>query len=873
MGRRATLAEIMAVPPPPQYAKSSLPSSDEETPVPHRATLAEIMAVPPPPRQPPSMEDEDEDVYAQNALKHGSPEYNQESQKSLQAFKAGASENLADFSRLLSKVGFSAILTQKARGMADKQNEKYEDMDPNLHQNLAKAVAEYGMAAMESAAAISGAGAIAGLLGGAAESMGVLAQLAAKFPQAAQWGKGVVQGAKGIMNKNAATRFGTHVAKAIPEGATFGALTTDKDEDLSTGAMTGALAVPAGVGIGMLISKIAGHISTATAKKELARQATKPIEEMEQVLKDNPDNNAPIMLGDAIGSPATKKLELNELPERASYGLNAIEKLDKIAANITKQANDLGEQLGINPKDSMHGLSVQLAEKIKSHADKVNLRKRNLFKESDEAAKDADFKLELANLRKAARENKNDLEKVFEETGIGGPADKSLSILSNILNKTNAKIRKRAQQDKLDEINDAAEQAFTYLYNSAEELANKLAEVRAAQFNVHDAKEKWADAEEAIPKDMYGNKGASKKLEDAIKNHDAAVKNFEDKKKEYQDLLDKKNPEMQEVRGHLENIINLGNKELKKLILMPNIHKVDLKTADLAKHYLNLKYADADAANNSDLKRIYSILLKGINEDIDSAIEGAPEAVKKAHDKAMSFYKKKVVPLFAPELHKVIQGDTNPEQIMSKFLPMTKGSRYYVTQLNKLIDHIPGSGKLVLKQALSESLDDTKRGVRYINPTALQRQLNTIGPERLEPLLEKAGVKSPDKAMQEIKRFNNNMENGEGVFERMANPPTGQRNLSPIMKGIFFQYMGDIFDHIGNRDLTGLLARLAYSGRKYNQFRAINDSRRTLEDIIKLKKGLKIKTTLYHKLTQVPDKVGKPAGLFATAVLNNEDDD
>ncbi len=166
--------------------------------------------------------------------------------------------------------------------------------------------------------------------------------------------------------------------------------------------------------------------------------------------------------------------------------------------------------------------------------------------------------------------------------------------------------------------------------------------------------------------------------------------------------------------------------------------------------------------------------------------------------------------------------------------------------------------------------------------------LNTIGEERLGPLLEKAGLKQKDtailkdkkskeeivgEALKEVKRFDNNMENGQGVFNRMDNPPTGQRNTAPIMKGVFFQYISDIFDHIGNRDLTGLLERAAYTGRKYAQFHAINDSRQTLEDIIKLKKGLKIKTTLYHKLSQMPKHAGKPTGLFATALLNDEDDD
>lgn len=880
MGHIATLEEVMAVPPPVRKAVLSQnnqgPSSDSQNaPVaPHMATLEEVMAVPPPPPTQEQLDDEADEEYAEKTIGPTTPEFKHETDKSLQAFKAGGSENLAELTRILSKVGFSAVLTQKAREMADKQNEKYEDMDPNIHQHLAKAVAEYGLAAMESAAAIAGSEFVLGALGGAAESMGVLAKLAARFPNKAEWVKGVVQGGKNLANKNAATRFVAQTGKAIPGGAAFGALTTDKDEDLSSGALIGAAAVPAGVGIGKLLSKILGHISETTAKHELANQATKPIEEMEQVLKDNPDKDAPIMLGDAIGSPATKKLELNELPERASYGKNAMKKLDTIAENLTKQANSLGEHLEIDKKGTRHALSVDLSEKIKNHADKINKQKRELFKASDEAAKNANFQLELPNLRKAAQENKDDLEKIFEETGIGGPADKSLKILNNILEKTNPKARKITQGKKIDDLNSVAAQAFNFLDQSSKEIMDKLGDVTKAQKDLQMAKEKWAQAEEELPRDVYGNKGSAKKLGDAIKNHKDALKNLNKKKSEFQEFAAKKMPEMAKVREYLDNIVNIGNKELKKLLEMPDVHKIDLKTADLAKHYLNLKYADADAADNSDLKRIYSILLKGLNEDIDSAIENAPESVKSAHNKAMQFYKDKVVPLFQKDIHKVIKGDIDPDKVRNTFLPMTKSGRYYVTQLNSLIDNIPGTAKPLLQHALMGSLDKTKRGVRYINPTKLNDVLNTIGDERLKPLLEKAGLKtSVDDILKEVKRFDNNMENGQGVFNRMDNPPTGQRNTAPIMKGVFFQYLSDIFDHIGNRDLTGLLERAAYTGRKYAQFHAINDSRQTLEDIIKLKKGLKIKTTLYHKLSQLPKHAGKPTGLFATAIFNSSDDE
>ncbi len=257
-GRVIPLEELMALPPPErkQAVAQEIPSSaPDEKPSGRVISMDELMALPPPPPSQEQMDDETE--------------------KNLQAFKAGASENLADLTRILSKVGFSAVLTQKAREMADKENEKYEHMDVNIHQVLVNAVADYGLAAMESAAAISGAGEVIAALGGAAESFGVLAQLAAKAPKTTELAKNVAEGAKYYANKNAVTRFATQVGKEIPGGAAFGALTTDKDEDLSTGSLIGAAGVPIGVGIGKLLSKILGHISETTAKKELASQATK----------------------------------------------------------------------------------------------------------------------------------------------------------------------------------------------------------------------------------------------------------------------------------------------------------------------------------------------------------------------------------------------------------------------------------------------------------------------------------------------------------------------------------------------------------------------------------------------------------------------
>lgn len=946
-GRVISLQELMALPPPEKKAAvaQEIPAANQATkPTGRVISMDELMALPPPSRSQEPMDDEDEDVYAQNELKHGSPEYNQESQKSLQAFKAGGAENLAELTRLLTKVGFDASVAQYARNIADKQNEKYDEMDPNIHQALAKSTAKYGLAALEAAAAVSGAGEVLAGLGAYASGFEGVASLALRADKAAPW---VRKTAKYIKNSKA---FPAQVARALPGGAAFGAITANPDEDISTGAGIGAALTPAGVGVGMVLSKLFEHVSEAAVKARMAGQATKSTEEMEQTLKDNPGDDTPVMLGQAIGNEAIDKLEVNEIPERAGHGEKAMKKFQKIKENLTNQAKDLGEKLDIghypeggrgpdeplviNGAITPHDISLQLTEKVKSHADAMKKQKQELFKVSDKAAEEADFTVPLSNFRTAAKAKKGNLERMFAKTGVGSPASKSLKMLKSILDKTDIDARKTAQQTKLNNMNDAVYAGFNFLDSASKELEEKLAtkehfsrKYEEADQHLANVGQKHRDALadfdnessarikeaqdklEAAKKDyqtgsgIYKHDQASKRIKEAEKELEQAqndkidglakrekdgLKNVREAEKakekakadfdkhtqEYSDTIKKLAPDMNDVRQSIDDIIDMGNDEFKKLLEMPEEHRIDLKTADLTRHFIGLKHADAVAGDKSSEAAVYASLLAALSKDIDDAIDTAPSSVKKAHDAAMDFYKEKIVPLFNKDLRNIIKKKSDPDKIANTFLPLSSAGKYHITQLEALINHVPDTSKLLLSHALKNSLDETNTGRLFVTPTKLDKTLKEIGDERMGLLLDKAGLDTPKNDMQaEIKRFKNNMDNGRGAFDRMANPPTGQKNTGPGLSVAFMNYFRDLLDHITAADWQGVTGRLAYTLGKYAQYRTINDSRKTLEDIIKLRKGLKIKTSLYHKIAQIPKHAGKPTGLFATAILNDEDDD
>ncbi|MFY4731399.1 hypothetical protein [Nitrospira sp. BLG_2] len=951
-GRVISLQELMALPPPEKKAATAqeIPSSANK-PTGRVISMDELMALPPPPRQaspeeapkPPSPPDSGfiSHAFGSNYWPKG---HGESSDMDRQAVKAGASENLAELTRLLTNVGFDASVAQYARNMADQQNEKYDEMDPNLQQALTKAVSKYGLAALEAAAAISGAGEVLAGLGTFASGFEGVASLAAKASKAVP---AVGKFAKTIKNSGS---FGAQVARALPEGAAFGAITADPDEDISTGAAIGAGLTPLGVGAGMILSKLLGHVSEAAAKARMADQATKSTEEMEQVLKDNPGDDTPIMLGQALGNETIHKLEVNEIPERAGHGEKAMKKFKKIKENLAVQAKDLGEKLGIgrypdgerganeplvvDGSITPHDISLQLAEKVKTHADAMKKQKQELFKESDKAAADVDFTVPLTKFRAAAQSKKGNLERIFNKTGVGSPASKSLKMLKSILDKTNIEGRRIAQQNKLNNMNDAVYEGFNFLDAANKELEEKLAtkehfarkfeeadqrlanvgqkhrnniadfdsesseRIRVAQKNLEEAKKdyqtgsgiyktaqsrkKIADAEKELA-DAENDRidGLAKRDKEGLKNvraaekaRDAAKAEAEKHSKAYSDTIKKVVPDMDDVRESIDNIINLGDEEFKKLLEMPAEHSIDLKTADLTRHHLGLKHADAVAADKSSEAATYASLLAAIADDIDTAIEKAPTNVKRAHDKAMDFYKEKIVPLFDKDIRKIIKKKADPDKIAETFLPLTKTGKYQITQLESMVNHIPDTSKLLLSHALKNSLEETNTGRLFVAPTRLEKVLSEIGDERMGLLLDKAGLDSPKGDIQaEIKRFKNNMDNGRGAFERMANPPTGQKNTGPGMSVAFMNYIRDLLDHLTASDYKGVAGRLAYTLGKYSQYRTINDSRKTLEDIIKIRRGLKIKTSLYHKLSQAPKHAGKPVGLFSTAILNNEDDD
>jgi len=842
-----TLADLLAGPPPPGAKKESAKEA------PKQLTLNDLLAGPPPPGANPQK------VAA--APKQVGPVSPEENEKSFQAAKTGFADNLSALTRLLSHVGFSATLTQQAKEYAEKQNQTYDDNQPGIQEWFNKNATDIGLAAAE----LWGASAVAELAGG-----GIVSALGGSEAALETLGP-VAQGISKLANKNPVTKFIAQSLKAAPSGAAFGALTASPDENQAGAAAVGAILTPVGVFSGNLLGKLINVLSKKYVLSQMANEATAPVKEMEKTLQDAGEGQ-PLLLGEAIGSGAVKKEELNTIPEAKGFQDKSIENLNTIKKNLTEQSVKLGNAIGVKGEQTEPEIAKELDERIKEHSDVEQKKKRGLWKNSTQAAKKAKLKVKISSLLRTAKKEGRNMDKVYEDLGIGGKGEAARKVVESVVDKTDMKPLRKSLSKTIAKNQKSIDDAEDLLKEGNKRLSTKRTIINNNKIKLSKYRKEMLKAQDAHNKNLSSKAKLNKFIE---KN-----KAYEDQKyrldkhmDELKALRQQYDEPMKEARKTISDLGKENKAAAKKLFLTPENKEVDLGTADLARHYLNEKWADAKSSGNKDLARVYNSLLKGLKKDISQALDNAPQEVKDAHEAAMTHYKDKIAPLLEDPIKSIIDNDFDADKIASTFLPLTAASKGAVNRLNQLIDNVPGTAKLLLKHAVRGTMEETKTKDLFISPGKLANVFKYIGNYRLPLLLNKSFEPEKSAAVgKEIDRYMNNMKNGQDVFERMFNPNTGQKNNPLGVFALVQQYLGNLINFIGSKNLTGAVAYSVMPLQRMVRWNLINDPRKTLEKIIEIKKGIKQKDGGLKRIGDAVSKTGKPVGLGLTGLINSETD-
>lgn len=769
-----------------------------------------------------------------------------------QANKTGAAENMADITSLFAKIGLATSLNLKAQDNVKRQQELLAKADPD-NKIGGSEFTRGALATIE-----------ASVLGDVA--LGALGTLVPAVKTATTIGK----------NDKILKRGGKALLSALPSGAAFGAITAGPNQSIASGAATGAALTPLGVGFGMALGKLLQFATRSQAIRRLANETSpsKTIEQLERTLSDN--KGKPVVLGSAIGNPTVKKEELDVLSSVPGFAEKSNEKLDEIVNNLNKESDEIAKKFGVDGEPHPE-IAKDLKQKIMAHNDKEQKTKRSLWSQAGSLAKKSGMKVKLSSFTRLAKKENKNISKIKKGTGVGSTADDSLGLLQNIIETTDNRSKIKELKKDIGKASSQIDKDMAFLDDSNKQIAKKKRALDKSTARLSDKKKAAAAAKAKFEENVLddGNRRASNKA--ANKYFDEQNKNDE-LRADYRALKEKLGPSQKEARERIEELGKANDKSLEDLMKLPLDHEIDLDVADLTRHSLNEMLMDAKAARNTGDERIYSLLLNSLNKDIDRSLENAPEDVKEAHELAMEHYKEKIVPLMEDPLNRVIKGKGKKkfdiDKIADTFMPLSKGGKKMLNQLKALIDHVPGSAELLLKHAFTNALDEDENGLNVVNANKIKTIINQIGKERMDALLNESSLK-PEKSeiKNQLKTFTNNMANGEAAFQRALTPPTGERNKALIIGARLMNYWDHVIGNLTSKNFSRALYELGYPASKFARWHALLNTSKTLEDIIKLKKGQKIKEDKLYLAGKLIKKGGKYAGLYGTKFSNQDDQD
>lgn len=824
------------------------PKKPESMGAPHLITSVEELErlVPPPKKQSSSPWDDMQSVAS--SLGGNSGDIN----AARQASTTGAAENMADITSLFAKIGLATSLNLKARDNAAHQQELLAKADPDNKIGGSEFI-RGALATVESS-----------LLGDFA--LGALGAGVPAVKAATTIGK----------NDKILKRGGKALLSALPAGAAFGAITASPNQSIASGAATGAALTPLGVGFGMALGKLLQFATRSSAVRRLANEtsSSKTIEQLERTLSDNKGKR--VVLGSAIGNPDVKKEELDVLSSVPGFAEKSNAKLDEITKNLNKEAEDITKRFGVDG-EAHPEIAKDLKQKIMAHSDKEQKTKRKLWSQAGNLAKKSGMKVKLSSFTRLAKKENKNISKVEKGTGVESTADDTLGMLQNIIRTTDNRSRIKDLKKDIGKASSQIDKDMAFLDDSNKEIAKKKRALDKSTARLGDKKKAAAAARAKFEENVLddGNRKASNKA--ANKYFDELNKNDE-LKADYRAFKENISPSQKEARERIEELQKANDKSLDQLMKLPIDHEIDLDVADLTRHSLNEQLMEAKSARNKGKERIYSLLLSALNKDIDKSLENAPQEVREAHELAMEHYKEKIVPLMEDPLNKIINGKGKKkfdiDKIADTFMPLSKGGKKMLNQLKALIDHVPGSAELLLKHAFTNVLEEDENGLNIVNANKVKSTINQIGKERMDALLGESSLK-PEKSevKNQLKTFTNNMANGEAAFGRTLTPPTGERNKLLIISARLMNYWDHVIGNLASKNFSRSLYELGYPASKFARWHALLNTSKTLEDIIKLKKGQKIKEDKLYLAGKLIKKGGKYAGLYATKFANQDDQD
>jgi hypothetical protein len=240
------------------------------------------------------------------------------------------------------------------------------------------------------------------------------------------------------------------------------------------------------------------------------------------------------------------------------------------------------------------------------------------------------------------------------------------------------------------------------------------------------------------------------------------------------------------AKDYLDNINE--NPELSRL--MPQNVKNDLQfyaknitpteSSSTLKNSNILRGKLGDEANNNFTNgnlyeyNIYRDLKNGLDQDIQNSINNSdnPE-IKSAYNNAQNFYQTQIAPFELPQIVKYTRQGGDPDTILNTFLKTGRKSDR-ANLLNSLMSKLPESDKNLVPYAYYSNAYD-KDG--NFNPNTFQSLHNALGNRQKNVLVPDEDVRN------QLNNYSKLVQLNQKPLYLMANPPTGQQNVQPLISG------------------------------------------------------------------------------------------
>jgi len=323
------------------------------------------------------------------------------------------------------------------------------------------------------------------------------------------------------------------------------------------------------------------------------------------------------------------------------------------------------------------------------------------------------------------------------------------------------------------------------------ERGHSLLDQLAGKSKIENLDKYLHDALKASYKSHQGEKNAHykgvNKLADEV-GLELNLPNFANKVKEHKNAIEdtqiiKYEPEMQsllrKLGGYEEPVTtktttgNIVDEFGKPLSQETKVSRPRLKEANLLKGKLNeLANKHGSSSNPTDrhLAGVFGDLARTLKGDIENEIESGGHApLKAAYKAAEENYAKNFSPFLDKEIYKYINGNADPETLISSFVKTGK-SNDRANLIKKVTDKLPMEDRNLLGHGyLQRALDENN----VLNPLKIKTLLsrNALGPKQFEALFPNPVLRNA------LRDYVNLVDMNTKGLKLMQNPETGQMNM------------------------------------------------------------------------------------------------